>query len=132
VADLQEQSQIKQTINRLFSLPESQQPEAIIASNDTLALNVINSLTEMGIQVGSKAGQIAVTGFDDLPFAAFLRPALTTARQPIEDTCAALLELLAAIMRQDEAKVGISQTNALMLGPKQYLLKPELVIRESA
>ncbi len=132
VADLQEQSQIKETISKLFSLPESQRPEAIIASNDTLALNVINSLTEMGIQVGSKAGQIAVTGFDDLPFAAFLRPALTTARQPIEDTCAALLELLAAIMGQNEAKVKISQTNALMLGPKQYLLKPELVIRESA
>jgi len=132
VADLQEQNQIKQAVNRLFSLPEHQQPEAIIASNDMLALNVINSLTEMGREVGSKPGQTAVTGFDDLPFAAFLRPALTTARQSIEDTCGALLELLVAVMRQDGAEAKISQTNALMLGPKQYLLRPELVIRESA
>ena len=66
-------------------------PTAFVCSSDRLALDVLAALQGRSLPVGGGAGQIAVTGFDDLPFAAYLHPALTTLRQPIDTTCAALL-----------------------------------------
>ncbi len=134
-AGLEEPENVRAAINRLFELPEGEQPSAIVAASDSLALNTIYSLQERGLMVGQGLGQVAVTGFDDLPFAAFLRPPLTTVRQPIEATCAALLDLLVLVMRQEQEDgtlPEISQPGLVKLGEKQFLLEPELVLRESA
>jgi DNA-binding LacI/PurR family transcriptional regulator len=133
IAELQEQSSVEESLTRLLALPEPKRPTAFITSSDSLALNIIRFLQERNYEIGNKPGQYAVTGFDDLPFAAFLKPALTTIRQPIEATCTSLLELLVALMKQEDKNIPVlSQPNIKSLGPTQFLLKPELIIRESA
>nr|MDT0657175.1 LacI family DNA-binding transcriptional regulator [Micromonospora sp. DSM 115978] len=54
--------------------------DAIFALNDAMALGVLGGLRERGIDV---PGDVAVVGFDDIPFAALSAPALTTASHPI-------------------------------------------------
>ncbi|MGA7119373.1 MAG: substrate-binding domain-containing protein [Polyangiaceae bacterium] len=52
---------------------------AIVASNDCMALGVLDALAKRGVQVPD---QIAVVGFDDIEEARFALPPLTTVRQP--------------------------------------------------
>jgi hypothetical protein len=54
--------------------------DAIVASNDGMAVGVLRALEERGIPV---PGSIAVTGFDDVESAAFAIPPLTTVRQAL-------------------------------------------------
>ena len=73
IADLQERAETAEAVARLLEPSEdgSRRPTAIVATNDHLAWQVIQELQERGISVKSdpKGDSIAVTGFDDLPFA---------------------------------------------------------------
>jgi len=131
--DLQGRDETQAVVARLFALPRDEYPTAIVCSSDRLALHVLNIMQEQGLAVGRAPGQIAVTGFDDLPFAAYLRPPLTTVRQPIDTTCAALLDVLGLLMKNTEpAIVPESRPGVTWVGPQQILLEPELIIRDSA
>ncbi|WP_298461111.1 LacI family DNA-binding transcriptional regulator [uncultured Cellulomonas sp.] len=55
---------------------------AVVAFNDLVAFGVLNRLHELGISV---PGDIAVTGFDDIAFARFSSPSLTTVRTPTRE-----------------------------------------------
>jgi len=55
-------------------------PTAIFAGNDNQALGVYRTLHEHGLRVPD---DMSVAGFDDLPYAALVTPALTTVRQPL-------------------------------------------------
>ena len=46
-------------------------------------------------------GQVAVTGFDDLPMARHLRTSLTTVRQPIRELGTVAFELLFAMINRE-------------------------------
>lgn len=54
--------------------------DAIVASNDLMALGILRGLEEAGVSVPA---QVAVTGFDDGAEAALTTPPLTTVRQPL-------------------------------------------------
>lgn len=54
--------------------------DAIIASNDSMAIGVLGALEEQGVKV---PGQVAVIGFDDAEEANLVSPSLTTIRQPL-------------------------------------------------
>jgi len=56
--------------------------DAFICATDLVAMGALHSLANAGIDV---PGQIAVTGFDDVPFAAQFIPPLTTIRQPLAE-----------------------------------------------
>jgi LacI family transcriptional regulator len=75
-------------------------PEAIACANDQTALGVVHALTRHGLDV---PGDIAVTGFDDIPVARHLRPLLTTVRQPIQQLGATAFEALYAMVCDGEA-----------------------------
>jgi LacI family transcriptional regulator len=66
-------------------------PEAIACANDQTALGVVYALVRHGVDV---PGEVAVTGFDDIPVARHLHPQLTTVRQPITDLGAIAFETL--------------------------------------
>ena len=66
-----------------------------MCANDQTALGVMAELREHGIDV---PGQVAVTGFDDLPMARHLRTSLTTVRQPIRDLGTVAFELVFAMI----------------------------------
>lgn len=52
---------------------------AVVAYNDMVAFGTLSGLHELGVSVPD---QISVTGFDDIPFARFTTPPLTTAAVP--------------------------------------------------
>jgi LacI family transcriptional regulator len=66
-------------------------PRAIACANDQTALGVVYALRQHGLDV---PGDVAVTGFDDIPVARHLRPQLTTVRQPIQELGATAFEVL--------------------------------------
>ncbi|MEV1287155.1 LacI family DNA-binding transcriptional regulator [Micromonospora sp. NPDC049679] len=63
---------------------------AIAALNDPMAIGVLALLRARGIDV---PGQISVTGFDDMPVARDVTPALTTVRLPLADMGARAMTL---------------------------------------
>jgi LacI family transcriptional regulator len=60
-------------------LPAS--PTAVFAASDSMAIGALKTLREADLRVPE---DVALVGFDDIPVAAALEPALTTVRQPIE------------------------------------------------
>ena len=52
---------------------------AAVAYNDMVAFGALSGLHELGVSV---PGQISITGFDDIPFARFTTPPLTSAAVP--------------------------------------------------
>jgi len=101
---------------RLLSLPSP--PSAIFAMDDTMAIGALSAASDMG-QVVSK--DVSIIGFDDIEIAAYLRPALTTVRQPIENIGKKAVELVLDMIE------GKSIPNPL----PQLLMEPKLVIRDS-
>jgi LacI family transcriptional regulator len=84
-----------QAIERLLAAG-SALPRAIVCANDQSAMGVLYALADHGIAV---PGEVAVTGFDDIPLARLLRPQLTTVRQSIQDLGATAFETLYAMIR---------------------------------
>mgnify|MGYP001277081373 CR=1 FL=1 len=54
---------------------------AVMAFNDLVAIGLMHALVESGVRVPD---DISVTGFDDIPFARYMSPSLTTASVPHE------------------------------------------------
>ncbi|MGF6823105.1 LacI family transcriptional regulator [Microbacterium sp. ZKA21] len=54
---------------------------AVLAFNDLVAIGLVHGATKRGIRVPE---DMSITGFDDIPFARFMTPALTTASVPHE------------------------------------------------
>ena len=77
-----------QAIERLLAAGV-QMPRAIVCANDQSAIGVLHALGQRGISV---PGEVAVTGFDDMPVARHLRPQLTSVRQSIQDLGATAFE----------------------------------------
>jgi len=74
-------------------------PRAIACANDQTALGVVYALRQHGLDV---PGDVAVTGFDDIPMARHLRPQLTTVRQPIQEIGATAFEVLYSMINDPE------------------------------
>lgn len=75
----------------LFNLPN--RPTAIIASNDQMALAVLDTATKRGLKVPDA---LSLISFDNSPVARFTEPQLTAIDQPIADTFSKAVELLIA------------------------------------
>ena len=74
-------------------------PRAIACANDQTALGVVYALRQHGLDV---PGDVAVTGFDDIPMARHLRPQLTTVRQPIQEIGATAFEVLYSMINDPD------------------------------
>ena len=91
-------------------------PTAFMCVNDATAVGVMNGLAARGYDLPR---DFSVIGFDDVPQATYLNPALTTIRQP-----------RTAIGRQ--AMALLLKTLATPLSePKEILIMPDLVVRGS-
>jgi len=74
-------------------------PSAIFASNDDMAAGVMKVAHEMGISI---PGELSVAGFDDIPLASQIWPALTTIHQPMDDMAVRATSLLLRQLRGQE------------------------------
>ena len=100
-------------IQRMIS--DATQFDAVFAGDDDSAIGVMRALKMAGRLVPQ---DVAVVGFDDVPFARYLSPALTTVRAPIEEVGREAVRQLARLMSGEEAQA-------------LTLMRTELVIRES-
>ncbi|MFI2425244.1 LacI family DNA-binding transcriptional regulator [Streptomyces sp. NPDC018955] len=80
-------------VRELLDLPEP--PTAVFVCADRMALGVYEALAERGLRVPD---DMSVVGYDDLPEARWLTPALTTVRQPLSEMAATALRLLLRMM----------------------------------
>ncbi|MFE2276901.1 LacI family DNA-binding transcriptional regulator [Streptomyces sp. NPDC059454] len=80
-------------MRELLELPEP--PTAVFVCADRMALGVYAALAERGLRVPD---DMSVVGYDDLPEARWLTPALTTVRQPLSEMAATALRLLLRMM----------------------------------
>jgi LacI family transcriptional regulator len=92
-------------------------PTAVFAANDSMAVGVLASLAAAGVSV---PGEMSVVGFDDIPIARYVSPALTTMRVDIAEMgrCAFAL-LLEAI------------GNPVVHAPRHDRIATTLVVRKS-
>lgn len=91
-------------------------PDAIFAASDAMALGAMRAVREHGLRIPD---DIALVGFDDMPFAARTDPPLTTVRQPIQRMGAAAAEALIDLIEHPESE------------PRRIILPIELVVRTS-
>ncbi|MGD0174495.1 MAG: LacI family DNA-binding transcriptional regulator [Anaerolineales bacterium] len=98
----------------LLDLPNP--PSAIFASNDIMALGVMDAVRSRGLRIPD---DISIVGFDDIPQSAVVRPALTTVNQPLEKMGRVATQMLLDLLRQPDKEVG------------RIELPTELVIRDS-
>jgi LacI family transcriptional regulator len=83
----------------LLTLPD--RPTAIFAGNDNQALGVYRALYQHGMRVPD---DMSVVGFDDLPYAALITPALTTVRQPLLEMGRVATTMLRRLIAGDEVE----------------------------
>jgi DNA-binding LacI/PurR family transcriptional regulator len=90
-------------------------PTAIFLANDVMAFGALQAIQEIGLRIPQ---DISVAGYDDIPFAKYVHPALTTIHQPAFDKGVHAARLLIQLL---ESKIQ----------PQITLLPVELVIRGS-
>ncbi len=99
-------------------LTASPRPDAVFAVNDLLAVGALMAIREASLEVPK---DVAIMGFDDIPLAKLISPALTTVAQPQRLLGTRAAELLFERLGSSEAVTGRSEE-----------LPFKLVIRESA
>lgn len=92
-------------------LRDIDQVDAVFAANDMMAIGVLVTLHRAGIAV---PGQVAVAGFDDIPLARLISPALTTMRTDIANLGArAVARLVGVIAGTDPGTDDIELSSTL-------------------
>ena len=91
-------------------------PTAFFCVNDATALGVIIALNARGYDLPR---QFSVMGFDDISFASFVTPSLTTMKQPRSKIGEAAMDLL------------LTTVEGLPVEKREVLLRTELILRNS-
>ncbi|PXA73270.1 LacI family DNA-binding transcriptional regulator [Cryobacterium arcticum] len=76
-------------------LSMTDRPTAVFAANDLSAIAIIQVAAELGLEV---PGDLSVIGFDDIPEASQMNPALTTIRQPMKKIGATAANMLITLL----------------------------------
>jgi LacI family transcriptional regulator len=77
----------------LLDLPEP--PSAIFGFNDAIAVGAMRAARERGLRLPE---DLSIVGFDDVPFATIVAPALTTVRQPLPELGRTAVNLLVRLL----------------------------------
>jgi DNA-binding LacI/PurR family transcriptional regulator len=77
-------------------------PTAIICASDLLALGAMQAARSLGLRIPD---DVAVAGFDDFQFSAFLEPPLTTVRVPAYDMGVRAAEILLSEVEKSESQI---------------------------
>lgn len=91
-------------------------PTAIFCYNDLTAIGALRALKECGVAVPR---DISLIGFDDIPFAQYSNPALTTIQQPMFEMGQRATQMALALIEDDRARVP------------NVVIQGKLIVRES-
>ncbi|PZX07192.1 LacI family transcriptional regulator [Psychrobacillus insolitus] len=84
-----EVDQIEEALDELFK--QGKPPQAIIAGNDRVLIDVLKYIKQHNLKIPS---EIAVIGIDEVSFASFFTPPITTISQPAIDMANLAVDLL--------------------------------------
>jgi LacI family transcriptional regulator len=100
--------------NELLTLPE--RPDALFCAADSLAVGARDALRDHGLSIPH---DLAVIGFDDRPFAAHMRPPLTTVALPLYEMGRLAGDLLVTAILDHPVE------------PKTHRVPCQLIVRQS-
>ena len=108
-----------ETINTVFAqlMAVTNPPDAVFCAYDELALGVIKTAQQMGINI---PGDLGLVGFDDLRICQYTSPTLTTVKQPTYIIGSLCCEKLVYSIRQPQEGQNVN-----------LLIPPDLIIRQS-
>ena len=98
------------------TLDTPSRPTALFCANDEIAMGAYAAAADLGLAIPR---DLAVTGWDDIPVARFLAPALTTVRQPM------------AALGTRAARLALERVRGAREQPVTSVLPTELIIRSS-
>jgi LacI family repressor for deo operon, udp, cdd, tsx, nupC, and nupG len=95
-------------------------PSAVFCYNDMTAIGLLRAIRQARLAVPS---DLAVVGFDDIPFASYVQPTLTTVAQPKPEMGRRAMEMVLTLL-SDDTEEGQPASNILVQG--------KLIVRESS
>lgn len=105
----------KTAMEQLLALDE--RPDAVFAASDVMAIGAISAIEEAGLRVPD---DIAIVGFDDVPYATLVSPQITTVRQDAPAQGIAAAEGLLSMIADPSSS------------PIELIVPVELIVRESS
>ncbi len=105
----------KEAMHKLMRLPR--RPTAVFAASDVLAMGALAAAWDDGLRVPD---DVSVVGYDDVDFAAYCRPPLTTVRVPAYEMGQLAVKVLLEMIGGDETDTRV------------YTLDTDLVVRASS
>ncbi|OBT24042.1 DNA-binding transcriptional regulator CytR [Vibrio splendidus] len=103
-----------QAVRQLLALPE--QPTAIFCHNDAMAIGAIQEVKKLGLRVPQ---DLSIVGFDDIQFAQYCDPPLTTISQPRYEIGRQAMLMMLDLLKGNDVQAG------------SRLLEAKLVVRGS-
>lgn len=102
---------------RVLARPRRARPDALFAANDLIALGLLQSLVSEGRVL--VPDEIALIGFDDIPFATAAAVPISSMRQP------------SRMIGRTALRILLEESEDVELIPRQTVFQPELVTRRS-
>jgi LacI family transcriptional regulator/LacI family repressor for deo operon, udp, cdd, tsx, nupC, and nupG len=104
----------RELTRELLELPE--RPSALLVGNNLMTLGALEMIHQKGLRIPE---EVAIVGYDDMPWALALNPPLTAVRQPGDEVGRRAMELLLQRIREPQRSVSL------------VMMQPELVVRKS-
>lgn len=101
-------------IRHLMSLPNP--PDGIFGVNDYVSIAAMQVIMEMGFEIPN---QVAVIGFDNLPFSAYLNPSLSSVNRSSQ------------LIGEEAARLFLNSLDNTETVVENIVLPPKLIIRNS-
>jgi DNA-binding LacI/PurR family transcriptional regulator len=95
-------------------------PTAAFCYNDMTAIGLLQAVRETGLSVPD---DLAIVGFDGIPFASYMQPALTTVAQPTSEMGKRAMEMVLALL--SDLELGAQEV-------ANVVVRGELIVRESS
>ena len=109
-------AKMQETLEQLFSIETP--PDAIFAGNDLTLIEILTYLKRNNLKIGKDVGIVTI---DEVDYAPFFKPSLTTLKQPTFDMGRKAAEILLAKIRNEPMK-----------GEKIIRYQAELIVRNSS
>jgi DNA-binding LacI/PurR family transcriptional regulator len=91
---------------------EGARPTAVLAVSDAMAIGVIKEALALGLRVPQ---ELEVIGFDDVPLAALVQPALSTVHQPVIEKGKVAAQLLVVALKGNNPPEAVCLPTRLVL-----------------
>ncbi len=97
-----------------------ERPTAIMCFNDMMAIGMMKAFRLAGVKIPQ---EVSVVGFDDIPFAAYTSPSLTTFEQPKYQLGYEAAKMMSRLLH--------AESGAVLEGSQAKMLRGKLIIRET-